>query len=113
MYCFQKIKTHLISVYCNSNKESTRETEIINCALFLVIQLKRFAVVNGQLIKDEQQISCFPFLQKDFRVPISTNDVVTLYNECDLVARNSHSGSLYKDHYQAIAKGKTKTYLQQ
>lgn len=78
-----------------------------------MIQLKCFAVVNGQLIKDEQQISCFPFLQKDFRVPISTNDVVTLYNECDLVARNSHSGSLYKDHYQAIAKGKAKTYLQQ
>ena len=52
------------SMSCNSYKEITRETEITNCAPFLVIQLKHFAVVNGQLIKDEEQLSVFPFYKK-------------------------------------------------
>lgn len=88
--------TRLLSVSWSSCKESIRETNHKLRAPLLQIQIKRFAVVNGQLTKDDQQLSCLHFSQKEFRVPINTDDVVILCNKYDLVAINSQSGSLDK-----------------
>ena len=90
---------------CNLLCESTRETCIINSAPILIIQLCRFSNQGGQLVKNENFLSCTRGeSNKDLTVPITVEDEVSFTNKYSLIATINHSGTLNRGHYWAFIK---------
>ena len=85
--------------------ESTRETCIVNSAPILIIQLCRFSNQGGQLVKNENFLSCTRGeSNKDLTVPITVEDEVSFTNKYSLIATINHSGTLNRGHYWAFIK---------
>ena len=83
--------------------ESTRKTCIINSAPILIIQFCRFSYQGGQLIKNENFLSCTQSeSNKDLTVPITIEDEVYFTNKYSLIATVNHSGTLNRGHYWAL-----------
>ena len=90
---------------CNLLSESIRETCIINSAPILIIQLCRFSDQGGQLVKNENFLSCTQSKSnKDLTVPITIEDEVSFTNKYSLIATINHSGTLNRGHYWAFIK---------
>ena len=90
---------------CTLLCESTKETCIINSAPILIIQLCWFSNQGGQLVKNENFLSCTRGeSNKDLTVPITVEDEVSFTNKYSLIATINHSGTLNRGHYWAFIK---------
>ena len=90
---------------CNLLCESTWETYIINSGPILIIQLCRFSNQRGQLVKNENFLSCTRGeSNNDLTVPITVEDEVSFTNKYSLIATINHSGTLNRGHYWAFIK---------
>ena len=86
----------------DSLSESTRETCLLNSAPILAIQLRRFSNQGGQLVKDENLVSCSKSqLGQYLTVPITIEGEVSFINKYSLIATIGHSGTLSRGHYWA------------
>ena len=67
---------------------------------YLIVQLKRFLVIDGVVSKNAVPVICTPYLD----VPVHVDDEVSCVRKFALVSGICHSGSLYSGHYTTFAR---------
>ena len=90
---------------CNTLSESTTETCVMKSVPILAIQLSRFSNQDGQLVKDENLVSCTQSqVDRSITVPLTIEDEVSFINKYSLIATINHPGTLSRGHYWACIK---------
>ena len=92
---------------CAAPQISTRETHITSCGTVLIIQLNRYAKLNGDMFKDNRQVECLPNSDHLLKIPIQIDDTVSFSKEFSLVATINNSGNLNAGHYWAFINENT------
>ena len=67
---------------------------------YLIVQLKRFLVIDDVVSKYAAPVICTPYLD----VPVRVDDEVSCVKKFALVSGICHSGSLHSGHYTAFAR---------
>ena len=74
---------------------------LLFCLIYpLIVQLKRFLVIDGVVSKNAVPVICTPYLD----VPVHVDDEVSCVRKFALVSGICHLGSLHSGHYTAFAR---------
>ena len=85
---------------CSSKQDADSHLYICEVGNYLIVQLKRFLVIDGVVSKYAAPVICTPYLD----VPVRVDDEVSCVKKFALVSGICHSGSLHSGHYTAFAR---------
>ena len=82
---------------CSENRSATVNHYFSKVGSFLIIQLKRFANHQGQLIKDLNKVEC----SENIFVPVIDGEITSRI-EYKLIGTVNHTGNLNRGHYTSF-----------
>ena len=92
---------------CGSHQEGDVRLSFRSIGKVLVVQLRRFFVLEGRAAKDRQKISCCSSIV----VPVVEDEEVMCNRTFNLVAVINHSGNLTSGHYSCLVKENSGEWL--
>ena len=92
---------------CSSHQEGDTRLSFRSIGRFLIVQLRRFFVLDGRVSKDCSSISCCPSIV----VPVEEDEEITCNRTFNLVAVINHTGSLTNGHYTCLVRDNTSKWL--
>ena len=85
---------------CASKQDAESQLSICEVGCYVIVQLKRFFMIDGVATKNAAPVVCSPYLSVPFRV----DDEVTGSRKFALVSGICHSGTLTSGHYSAFVR---------
>ena len=85
---------------CASKQDSESQFSICEVGCYVIVQLKRFFMIDGVATKNAAPVACSPYLS----VPVRVDDEVTGSRKFSLVSGICHSGTLTSGHYSAFVR---------
>ena len=80
---------------CASKQDAESQFSICEVGCYVIVQLKRFFMIDGVATKNAAPVVCSPYLS----VPVRVDDEVTGSRKFALVSGIFHSGTLTSGHY--------------
>ena len=88
---------------CSSKQDADSRFYISEVGNYLIVQLKRFSVIDGVVSKCAVPVICTPYLD----VPVRVDDEVSCVRKFALVSGICHSGSLHSVEMMCVVAGFT------
>lgn len=93
---------------CNQHQVSVRDCKFVKCGNIIILQLNRYANVNGTLVKDNRKVKC---LSSQINIPVYIDEHLSVNRKFNLKATINHSGTINAGHYWAFIKGSDGNWL--
>ena len=85
---------------CASKQDAESQFSICEVGCYVIVQLKRFFMIDGVATKNAAPVACSPYLS----VPVRVDDEVTGSRNFSLVSGICHSDTLTSGHYSAFVR---------